>query len=90
MVNRSMGWLGSPFYVYLNRWRHKGSKRRMVRPFLPKIPIKDYERGVRQLEYLLVSKGYKTFQKLMEDVSPYGPLTPQIETTYRLDTNFLC
>lgn len=51
-------------------------KCRMVRPFLPKIPAKDRDKGVRHLEYLLGPHGYKAFQKLVEDTSPYGPPPP--------------
>lgn len=59
----------------------------MARAFLPKIPRnvpqesspgkifrKDYERGVEHLEYLRGPKGYKAFQKLVEDMSPYVTL----------------
>lgn len=51
-------------------------KCRMVRPFLPEVPEKDYRMGVRVLDYLLGPKGYKDFQKLVEETSPCAPPPP--------------
>ena len=49
---------------------------RMVRPFLPEVPEKDLLIGITPLTYLLGPEGYKHFQTLVEDTSPYGP-SPQ-------------
>jgi hypothetical protein len=45
----------------------------MVKPFLLDIPNKDLLIGVIPLRYLLRPNGYKHFQILVEDTSPYGP-----------------
>ena len=39
----------------------------MVKPFLPEIP-----KDEKPLSYLLGRKGYKDFQRLVEDTNPYG------------------
>lgn len=45
---------------------------RMVQPFLPEVPEKDKQAGYTPLTYLLGLNGYKEFQKLVEETSPYG------------------
>lgn len=52
---------------------------RMVAPFLPDIPEKDLQFGATHLTYLLGYKGYKDFQKLVEETSPYGPPPADID-----------
>ncbi|RFU71893.1 hypothetical protein TARUN_10369 [Trichoderma arundinaceum] len=47
---------------------------RMVRPFLPEIPEKESLLGAMHLIYLLGARGYKGFQRLVEDTSPNGAL----------------
>ena len=48
-------------------------KCRMVQPFLPEVPEKDERAGYTPLTYLLGPNGYKDYQKLVEETSPYGP-----------------
>lgn len=51
----------------------------MVRPFLPEVPEKDYRMGITPLTYLLGPDGYKHFQTLVEDTSPYGPAPQDLD-----------
>lgn len=44
----------------------------MVTAFLPEVPKKELREGYSPLSYLLGPKGYKDFQKLAEDTSPYS------------------
>lgn len=60
---------------------------RMVAPFLPEIPENDIRFQYTHLTYLLGYKGYKEYQKLVEETSHYSPphgyrltLSCQIET----------
>ncbi|KAL7922561.1 hypothetical protein ACQKWADRAFT_82194 [Trichoderma austrokoningii] len=52
---------------------------RMVQPFLPEVPEKDLLAGVTPLGYLLGPNGHKDFQKLVEDMDPYGPAPQTID-----------
>lgn len=49
----------------------------MVTPFLPEVPEKDLREGYTPLTYLLEPRGYKDFQKLVEDTSPLRHCPPR-------------
>jgi hypothetical protein len=55
-------------------------KCRMVAPFLPDVPEREARFGTTHIQYLLGDGGYKDFQKLVEDTSPYGPPPTETDT----------
>jgi hypothetical protein len=47
---------------------------RMVKPFLPEQPNSSVKERETLVQYTLGPKGYKAFQKLLEDASPYSDI----------------
>jgi hypothetical protein len=52
---------------------------RMVKPFLPEQPENSIREHKTLIQYILGPKGYKAFQKLLEEASPYSDIPPNLE-----------
>jgi hypothetical protein len=51
----------------------------MVKPFLPEQPDSSIREQETLIQYILGTEGYKAFQKILEDTSPYSDIPPNLD-----------